>query len=96
MKKQNISFIIIFLVILIVGMLLESCGSNTPTSSSSGDGQTLMQGRCSVCHSLDRVLSAHKTTDQWTVTVQRMVSHGAQLTAQEQQTLIEYLAANYK
>jgi hypothetical protein len=25
-----------------------------------------------------------------------MISHGAQLNAQEQQTLIDYLAANYK
>lgn len=55
-----------------------------------------MQDRCSVCHSLMYVMMAHKTADQWTITVERMINHGAQLNAQEEQTLISYLAANYK
>jgi cytochrome c-type biogenesis protein CcmH/NrfF len=100
MNKRSISLISILLLILLIGMFLASCGTSnaTPTSSSGGslDGQTLMQERCSVCHSTDRITSAHKTADQWTTTVQRMISHGAQLNAQEQQTLIDYLAANYK
>ncbi len=63
---------------------------------SATDGQTLMQQRCSVCHSLDRITSAHKTADQWKTTVERMISHGAQLSPQEEQILIDYLAQNYK
>jgi cytochrome c5 len=84
---------------LLIGTLLASCGTSNTTPASSGgssDGQALLQERCSVCHSMDRVTSAHKTADQWTTTVQRMVSKGAQLNSQEQQTLIDYLAANYK
>jgi hypothetical protein len=54
-----------------------------------------MQDRCSVCHSLDRVISAHHTAAEWKVTVDRMVNRGAQLTPQEEQTLIDYLAKNY-
>jgi membrane protein involved in colicin uptake len=97
MNKHAISLISILLLILLIGTLLVSCGSSKTTSSSGGSGgQSLMQQRCSVCHSLDRVTSAHKTAAEWTTTVQRMVSHGAQLNAQEQQTLIDYLAANYK
>jgi hypothetical protein len=99
MNKRLISFISILLLILLIGIFLASCGSSNATPTSSGgslDGQTLMQERCSVCHSTERVTTAHKTTDQWTATVQRMISHGAQLNAQEEQTLIDYLAANYK
>ena len=101
MNKRLISLISILLLTLLIGVFLASCGNSsatTPTASSGGslDGQTLMQERCSVCHSTDRITSAQKTADQWTTTVQRMVSHGAQLNAQEQQTLIDYLAANYK
>jgi len=98
-NKHTISLISIILLVLFLGTLLVSCGTSNSTGSSSGgspDGQTLMQERCSLCHSLDRVTSAHKTVDQWTVTVERMVSRGAPLNAQEQQTLIAYLAANYK
>ncbi|HEY5270133.1 MAG TPA: hypothetical protein VII97_07335 [Anaerolineales bacterium] len=96
MKKNTISLISIFLLILLIGTLLVSCGTSPSSSGNSSNGQTLMQERCSVCHSTDRVTSAHKTVDQWTTTVERMVSRGAQLNAQEQQTLIDYLAANYK
>ncbi|MDI6770867.1 MAG: hypothetical protein QMD04_14495 [Anaerolineales bacterium] len=59
------------------------------------DGQTLLQERCTVCHSLERVASKHKTADQWKTTVGRMVGEGAHLDAQEQQTLIDYLAQTY-
>jgi hypothetical protein len=55
-----------------------------------------MQSRCSVCHSTDRITSAHKSPADWKTTVDRMISHGAQLNATEEQTLINYLAANYK
>jgi hypothetical protein len=99
MNKHTISHISILLLALLIGTLLASCGSSNSTPVSSGgssDGQTLLQERCSVCHSTDRVTSAHKTADQWTTTVQRMVSRGAQLNSQEQQTLIDFLAANYK
>jgi hypothetical protein len=94
MNKNVISLTCAIILILLIGTLLVSCG--TSTTPAPLDGQTLMQERCSVCHSLDRVTSAHKTADQWTVSVDRMVARGAQLTTQEQQTLIAFLAANYK
>ncbi len=99
MNKRTISIISALLMIMLVGVLLASCSSGNATataSSSSSDGQALMQDRCSVCHSTDRITSAHKTAAEWTTTVQKMINHGAQLTSQEQQTLIDYLAANYK
>jgi hypothetical protein len=60
------------------------------------DGATLLQERCTKCHDLKRVEAAKKTADEWKSTVERMVSKGAQLTAEEQKVLIEYLAATYK
>jgi competence protein ComEA len=100
MSNHKGSRFYIFLLVLLIGILLVSCGfsNSTPSSSFSAgtDGASLMQDRCSVCHSLSRVTSAHKTAAEWTTSVERMVSHGAQLTSQEQQTLIDYLAANYK
>jgi mono/diheme cytochrome c family protein len=96
-NKRAISVISLVLLVLIVGVLLASCGSgSTPASSGGSDGQSLMQERCSVCHSVNRVTSAHKTASEWKVTVDRMIARGAQLSTQEEQTLIDYLAANYK
>jgi len=101
MKKQIIPMISILLLLVLAGTLLASCGSGSPaptatSTASSSDGQTLMQTRCSVCHSVTRIISAHKTADEWKATVDRMINNGAQLSAQEEQTLVAYLAQNYK
>jgi len=106
MKNRMISIFIILLLSILAGTLLASCGSgNSPaptatigsTSSGSGsDGQALMQARCSVCHSTDRITSSHKTAEQWKSTVDRMINNGAQLTSQEEQTLVDYLSQTYK
>lgn len=85
-------------LVMLMSIFLTACGTS-PGSDGSGipaNGQTLMQERCSVCHSLDRVTSAQKTADQWKTTVDRMIEHGANLTPTEEQTLVDYLAANYK
>ena len=103
MNKREISFISLTLLVLSVGILLAACGSSTPTTVSSGspaggstlDGQTLMQQRCSVCHSLDRVTSAQKTATQWKTTLERMINNGAQLSPAEEQTLVNFLAQTY-
>jgi hypothetical protein len=55
-----------------------------------------MQARCSGCHSTNKITSAKKTVDEWGATLDRMVIKGAQLNAEEQQILIDYLAENYK
>lgn len=106
MKNRMISFLSILLLVIMAGTLLASCGissSPSPTNSSSSTaggsgsgGQALMQARCSVCHSTDRITNSHKTADQWKSTVDRMINNGAQLNAQEEQTLVDYLAQNYK
>jgi cytochrome c5 len=75
--------------------------SSSPTQDSaqgngSVSGQTLMDERCSVCHSTSRITSTQKTLDEWTTTVDRMINKGAQLNADEKQILIDYLTANFK
>jgi branched-chain amino acid transport system substrate-binding protein len=59
------------------------------------DGAALLQERCASCHNLDRVKSATKSKDQWTATVERMISKGAKLNDAEKSALIEYLAKTY-
>jgi len=91
------------LLIVLASMLLAACGSSSSASAPSGgttagstaDGQTLMQQRCTVCHSSARITSAQKTTTQWKQTVDKMINHGAQLSPAEEQTLVNYLAQTY-
>ena len=59
------------------------------------DGATLLNDRCTLCHSLARVTSQHNSADQWTRIVSRMIQNGAQLTPTEQTILVDYLAKSY-
>jgi mono/diheme cytochrome c family protein len=103
MKKRSSIIISFGLVFLLMGILLTACGStNTPATNSSVstpgaplDGQALMQQRCSVCHTTNRIVEKSATADQWGTTVERMIGKGAQLNDTERQTLIDYLAQTY-
>jgi mono/diheme cytochrome c family protein len=103
MNKRIVSIISILFLLVAVGALLAACGSSSSalantsgtTGGSTTDGQTLMQQRCTVCHSADRVTSAQKTAAQWKQTVDKMVNNGAQLSPAEEQTLVNYLALTY-
>lgn len=59
-------------------------------------GETLLSERCTACHGLERITSAKQDADGWKATVDRMISKGAVLTAEEAQVLVEYLAEKYK
>jgi len=82
---------------LIAG-LYATLGAETvkpPTPAPASEGAALVQARCTSCHDLERITSAKKTREQWTQTVTRMVSKGAQLNAAEQNIVIEYLSKTY-
>ena len=105
MNKRIVCLISLLLLVGLAGTFLAACGSSSiPTpipspkstvSGSSLDGQALMEQRCSACHSINRVTSAQHTAAQWQITVNRMIGHGAKLTPQEEQVLVNYLAQNY-
>lgn len=70
--------------------------ANTATLAPAGaDGATLLNQRCSVCHSPDRVKLYRLSADQWTQVVSFMVQNGAKLTSDEQKVLVAYLAKTY-
>jgi len=65
------------------------------TPALADDGASLLETRCSTCHSADRAKQARKAPEQWAQTVSRMIDHGAQLTDAEKTVLVDYLAATY-
>ena len=86
------------LTILTVMVLVTACSSGATVttapadSSTTLDGATLFQERCSACHNLPT--QARGTADQWTTVVQSMVARGANLSPAEQKLVIDYLATN--
>jgi cytochrome c5 len=98
-----------FLILIILSSTLVACSSSTPTiasepaastlssapSTSTLDGTTLVQQRCTVCHTISRIETAHHSLAQWQAIVDSMVQRGAQLTTSEESTVVNYLAATY-
>jgi cytochrome c5 len=60
------------------------------------DGATLLETRCSACHSVDKAKQIKQTREQWGQTITDMiVEEGAQLTEAEKVVLVDYLTETY-
>jgi len=108
MLKRFLYLFSISILVISFAVLMAGCGSATPANSTptgslassstaitSIDAQSLMSTQCSRCHSIDRVTSKTKTAAEWKITVDRMIQHGASLTPDQEQALIDFLAKNY-
>lgn len=81
----------------------ETPGVSEPTAPPETDGtneipatdteRALVESKCSQCHSLDQVWAAQKDASGWESTVRRMEANGLQLTDEERQRVIDYLAS---
>ena len=93
MRKNLVAYGLAVALILSVSLLL-ACGGPAAAPSSS-EGASILEERCTVCHSLDRVEQKQKTHEEWTTTVTRMIGKGAELSESEQATLIDHLTETY-
>jgi mono/diheme cytochrome c family protein len=60
-----------------------------------GDGKAIATENCQACHRLTNVVKAHKSLDDWLDTVQLMIDRGANIPADQIDTLVQYLAKNF-
>lgn len=78
---------------LVVGViLLVTLGSG---SALAADGEAVVTGKCTACHSTDRIKTKQLSTGDWAALVDREIQKGAQLNADERNVAIAYLSANY-
>lgn len=96
MDRQKI-LIVTALIALLLGSLVAACGGGQQGQDAPAqlDGEALTQERCASCHDLSQVESAQKTADEWRANVERMVAKGADLNAEEQEAVIQYLSETY-
>jgi len=76
-------------------------GSDTGDSGTDGDTAdepdpvlALVETKCSMCHTLDRVWEADYDQAGWEDTVDRMKQNGLVVTDEEYEQIVDYLAAN--
>ena len=108
--KGHVGLVMIALIAtgLVLMAVLAACGSGSdeptqaplsetaiPEQAPAQDGETLLEARCSTCHSADRARQVTKTRDGWDQTVTSMINRGAQLTEAEKVVLVDYLTETY-
>ena len=57
-------------------------------------GSDIVARTCTVCHELDIVTAQRHDADGWRVVANAMIKNGAELTPQEEDQVVEYLAKN--
>lgn len=57
------------------------------------DANALIDTRCTVCHTRDRIDREQEDADGWAAIVDRMIGYGAQLSPEERDALIAYLSS---
>lgn len=60
------------------------------------DAASLLETRCSVCHSTVIPKNARKSKSEWESTVTIMIRKGAVLSPEEKKALVRYLAKHYR
>jgi mono/diheme cytochrome c family protein len=60
-----------------------------------GEGKSIAVENCQACHRLTNLVKAHKSLDDWRDTVQLMMDRGANVQAEQVDTLVQYLAKNF-
>jgi hypothetical protein len=63
---------------------------------SRSEGETLLQERCAAsCHEKSEIVAVGRTRDEWSQKIDQMIVFGAELSDEERETLLDYLAENY-
>jgi cytochrome c5 len=60
-----------------------------------GAGKELVQSRCTVCHTLDRIVESRRSHEDWDDLVKMMTDFGAELDEKDQKIVIDYLAKSF-
>jgi len=89
MRHKSAAIFAIILIGLCFSLLLPSLAFAIV------DGEVVVSGKCTACHSDDRIKSQSLTSGEWTMLVDQEIDRGAQLNGEERSAVIDYLVANY-
>ncbi len=76
-------------------ILLVMAVACSPGGTGDMPARKLIDQRCSICHSTERIFSTRHSTQEWKVIIDRMIRHGASLDASEEKVLKDYLGDEY-
>jgi competence protein ComEA len=80
-----------FTSILYLAFALASGAGSLPP----GDGQAIVQQKCASCHALKVITTRKASRQQWSTTVDHMITRGAEVSDDDVETLVDYLTKNF-
>ncbi len=69
--------------------------AQSPVQIPEGPGKDLVEAVCTACHTLERVAAKHATKAQWQDKVLEMLQEDPDITQQERDRIVEYLATAF-
>lgn len=96
-RRLSTTIASVALVLVVLGVAGCSSGGGGSVDNAGGrdvraPAKSLVDAKCSMCHTLDRVYSASKTKAQWDVTMTRMKTNGLVITDADYATILDYLS----
>jgi competence ComEA-like helix-hairpin-helix protein len=76
-------------------LYLAFAPASDDTALPPGDGQAIVQQKCASCHALKVVTGKRASRQQWSTIVDQMVTRGAEVSDDDIDTLLDYLAKNF-
>lgn len=81
--------------VALVGSIAAAQAPAPPPAPPPADGKAILEGACTSCHGVDFIGEKRKTRDGWDFTVHRMMDRGADVSVDEVEVLVDYLAKTY-
>jgi mono/diheme cytochrome c family protein len=79
-------------VLLAVALGVEVAGQSPAPALPEGPGKELVEAVCTACHTLERVVAKRATKAEWQDKVLEMLQEDPDITQQERDQIVEYLA----
>lgn len=76
-------------------MLSVAAAGQTPPTLPDGPGKELVEAVCTACHTLERVVAKRATKAEWQDKVLEMLQEDPDITQQERDRIVEYLAKTF-
>ncbi|MDZ7843974.1 MAG: hypothetical protein U5K99_04125 [Anaerolineales bacterium] len=91
MKKN----IILNLLLGILLTIIVGCSQAAPPQPTAHPGESILNNKCVQCHDISRVKNYQSDREGWAMTVDRMVLLGVELSDEQYEHLVDYLALKY-
>jgi len=76
-------------------LFLFLVAQSDPNTLPPGNGQAIVQQKCSTCHALKVVTGKKGSKQQWSTIVDRMITKGADVPEDDIDTVVDYLSKNF-